>query len=102
MSPVTETAINRLQEISADERMREIYRAREKARLDMLSRLKSAEKLGMEKGMEKGRVEGIREGAVNKAREMAQELIKDGMEVSLVAKYTKLTINEVEGIKKSM
>jgi len=45
-----ETAINQLMEISTDEKMRELYRAREKARLDMISKLKYAENRGMEKG----------------------------------------------------
>ena len=87
-------AINQLMEISADEKMRELYRAREKARLDMISRLKYAENKGIAKGLE--------EGAIKKARGMAIELIKDGVEVNLVVKYTKLAKNEVEKIKKQL
>ena len=97
-SEIMGTAINQLIEISADEKMRELYRAKEKARLDMISKLKYAEKKGMEKGIEKG----IEKGAINKAKEMATELIKDGVEVSLVVKYTKLTEDEVEKIKKKL
>ncbi len=77
-------------EISADEKMRELYRAKEKARLDMISKLKYAENKGIEKG------------AINKAREMAVELIKDEVEVNLIVKYTKLTKDEVEEIKKKL
>ncbi len=61
-SEIMETAINQLIEISADEKMREIYRAREKARLDMISKLKYAENRGIEKGMEKGIEKGIEKG----------------------------------------
>ena len=41
-------------------------------------------------------------GAISKAREMAIELIKDGVELSLVVKYTKLAKDEVEKIKKQL
>lgn len=53
-----ETVINQLEEISADERMRELYRAREKSRLDMISKLKYAENKGRKEGREEGREEG--------------------------------------------
>ena len=85
-SETMKTAINKLQEISSDEKMRELYRAREKYRLDMISKLKYAEN----------------KGANNKAREMAIELLKDEIEINLVAKYTKLTVQEVEEIKEEM
>ena len=56
-SKTMDVAINKLEEISADERMRELYRAREKSRLDLISRMKYAENLAMERGMEKSKVE---------------------------------------------
>ncbi len=105
-SEIMGAAINQLMEISADEKMRELYRAREKARLDMISRLKYAENKGIAKGIakgiEKGIEEGMGKGAISKAREMAIELIKDGVELSLVVKYTKLAKDEVEKIKKQL
>ena len=48
----------KLRIISADERMRELYRAREKSRLDMISKLKYAENKGRKEGREEGREEG--------------------------------------------
>ena len=83
-----------LEELSSDEEFLQAYYAHEKARLEEASKLKDVESKSMEKGIEKG--------ATIKAKEMAQELIKDGMEIPLVAKYTKLTITEVEEIKKDM
>ena len=56
----------------------------------------------MEKSIEKGIKKGMEKEAANKAREMAIELIKDGIEVDLVAKYTKLTKAEIEEIKKKL
>lgn len=63
-SETMKEAVERLDEISSDERMREIARAREKARLDEISRIKYAERKAMEKrlaeGLEKGLAEGLK------------------------------------------
>ena len=89
-SEIMETAINQLMEISADEKMRELYRAREKARLDMISKLKYAENRGMEKGMEKG------------MEVVARNLLQEGTEIEFVTKVTKLSRDKVEEIKKKL
>ncbi len=89
-SEIMSKVINRLQEVSADEIMREKYNAREKARLDYNSAMKSAENRGIEKG------------EFRKAREMAKALLKDNMDAKLVAKYTRLSVEEIEEIRKSI
>jgi len=84
-------AINKLQEISADEKMREAYRAREKARLDMVSKLKYARRQGREEGKEEGKVVGIEEGKVigieegrkQRDQELAKKLLADGLDIEL-------------------
>jgi predicted transposase/invertase (TIGR01784 family) len=110
------TAIEKLGEISADEKMRELYRAREKARLDMVSKLKYAERKGIEKGrvegkaegkaegreegIEKGRAEGrekgIEEGRIEERKKLAKRLLNDGLEATLVSKYTNLSVEELK------
>ncbi|MCK9268219.1 MAG: PD-(D/E)XK nuclease family transposase, partial [Alkaliphilus sp.] len=95
-SEIMETAINQLMEISADEKMRELYRSREKARLDMISKLKYAENRGMEKGMEKGIEKGIEKGM----EVVARNLLQEGTEIEFVTKVTKLSRDKVEEIKK--
>lgn len=64
-SETMRTAIETLEIISADERMRELANSREKYRLDQASKLKYAERQGMEKGIKKGIKEGIKEEKVN-------------------------------------
>ncbi len=66
--------------------MMELYRAREKARLDMISKLKYAENRGMEKGMEV----------------VARNLLQEGTEIEFVTKVTKLGREKVEEIKKKL
>lgn len=90
--------INRLQEVSADEIMREKYNAREKARLDYNSAMKSAEKRGMEKGMEKG----IEKGEHRKAREMAKRLLGMGISPEQVADASELSLEEILELKKKV
>ena len=113
-SEVMARAINKLQEISADEKMREAYKAREKARLDMVSRLKYARREGREEGREEGKVVGIEEGKVigieegkvigieegrkQRDRELAKKLLADGLDMELVAKYTDLSLEEIKEI----
>ncbi|MFA5576186.1 MAG: hypothetical protein WC983_02790, partial [Tissierellaceae bacterium] len=99
-----------LQEISADEKMREAYKAREKARLDMVSRLKYARREGREEGkvvgieegkvigIEEGKVIGIEEGRKQRDRELAKKLLADGLDMELVAKYTDLSLEEIKEI----
>lgn len=70
--------------------MRELYRAREKSRLDMISKLKYAESKGKKEGKEEER------------KKLARNLLMDGMEVALVSKYTKLTVDEIKKIKENI
>lgn len=80
-----------LEQISADEKLKQEYYAREKAKLDATSRMKYAEIKGMEKGMEKGRHE--------RNIEIAKNLLRGGMEIDLVSKFTELSTEEIEKIK---
>lgn len=42
---------------------------------------------------------GLEEGALIKAKEIAIELLEDGVDMNLIAKYTKLSLEEIEEIK---
>ncbi len=77
-----------LERISADELLRQKYYAREKARLDAVSRIKYAEI----KGMEKGRKEGKEEGKI----EIAIKLMKMKMPLEDIAEITGLSEEELK------
>lgn len=89
-SDTMKAAINKLQEISADEKMRELYRAREKSRLDMISKLKYAEN----KGREEGRLE--------EKKNVARKLLLAGLTIEQIVEATDLTIEEVMELKKEV
>jgi len=55
---------------------------------------------GMEKGMEKGEAIGMEKGEAKKAMFIAQNLLKDGMSVEDVCKYTGLSKQQIEKLKK--
>jgi predicted transposase/invertase (TIGR01784 family) len=99
-SDIMTTAIEKLEEISADEKMRELYRARGKARLDMVSKLKYAERKGIEKGRvegkAEGKAEGREEGRIEERKKLAKKLLNDGLEAILVSKYTNLSVEELK------
>ena len=53
---------------------------------------------GMAEGMEKGMEKGMTEGMEKANRENARRMKADGMPVELIAKYTGLTIEEINSL----
>ena len=80
-------ALGRLQMLSKDRKVREEYNTRIKTINDHQSEILTAE--------EKGRKEE-REKAEKEKAENAKKMLKDGLAVDIVAKYSGLTINEVK------
>lgn len=109
-SAVMSSLVNKLQEVSADEIMREKYNAREKARLDYKSAMKYAENRGMERGIEKGmeqgiekgRQEGKQEGKQEGRQEMARNMLLGGESIERIIKYTGLGKEEINKLKKEV
>ena len=58
------------------------------------TRLKDARMLGIEEGREEGR----EEGKVEKAQEVAVNMLKDGVALGLIERYSKLTEAEIRSI----
>lgn len=80
-----------LEKISADEKLRQEYYAKEKARLDAISRMKYAEIKGMEKGIEKG---------IEKEKiKMVKNALKEGLKIELIEKLTGLNKEEIDKIR---
>ncbi|WP_418293267.1 transposase [Megasphaera sp.] len=55
---------------------------------------------GWEKGRKEGREEGKEEGRTEGKLEFALELLKDGMALDKVAKYSKLSLSMIEKLAK--
>ena len=54
-----------------------------------------AERIGLQKGLEQGLEQGDRDRAIKIAREM----LADGMPVDKIAKYTDLSVEEIEALR---
>ena len=74
------------------EKEHRIYEASLKALEDEVD----MEEAGYERGLEDGRKEGIEEDKKNNSIQIAKEMKKEGMNPSLIAKLTKLSLNEIE------
>ena len=74
------------------EKEHRIYEASMKALEDEVD----MEEAGYERGLEEGRKEGIEEGRKNNSIQIAKEMKKEGMNPSLIAKLTKLSLYEIE------
>jgi predicted transposase/invertase (TIGR01784 family) len=89
-NPQISKAVLKLRELSSDERARDLYERREKARRDMVSREKQAR--------EEGRFEGLREGELRGHLAVAKNMLANGESVEKIAGYTGLTLEEVRNL----
>ena len=62
---------------------------------------KAREEFGADKFIE-GEAKGLLDGEKNKAIDMAKEMLTDKADISKIIKYTKLSIEEIERIKKEI
>ena len=63
---------------------------------DWFSVMETAENKGIAKGIAKGMAQGVEIGEKRKAVEMAKQMRTDGMPVESIARYTGLSIEEIE------
>ncbi|MCR5225181.1 MAG: hypothetical protein K6C34_03805 [Alphaproteobacteria bacterium] len=86
-------AMDELTVMSSDPMTRAEYLARQRE----LNDIRSGMSVKYEEGIEKGKAEG----AQQKAIETAKKMLNDGLSADLVAKYSGLSIAEIEGLLKS-
>ena len=81
-------AMEKLKEISEDEKMRRITELREKAILDEKSAIRYATNEGMEKGIKQTQIEN------------AKKMLKFKIDENIILEVTELTIEEIKRISK--
>ena len=87
-----------------DDRNRRAYEQREAAIRDYESDMGASRREGREEGMRQGREEGMRQGRqegmekgqLQNKLDTALEMLRDGMQYDLIAKYTKLSVEDIE------
>ncbi|GHV33370.1 hypothetical protein FACS1894187_01450 [Synergistales bacterium] len=93
-TPEMKMAVSRLKQLSADERTRMLYEARELYLMDEKARIDGAEA----KGIAKGKAEGKAEGERQKTLEVARSMLAGAMSVDLISKFTGLSVEEVNNL----
>ena len=103
-----EEAVKELEYISTDDEERAIIEAIRSGINDQNSRETIARKQGLEEGLKQGKEEGLKqgkeeglkqgkeEGKKEKAKEMARNMLKERLDINLIAKISGLTIEEIK------
>ena len=84
-------AIEQLEEMSADEKEREIYEQREKSRLIYNTEMNAARRKGLE--------EGKRLGEKNEKKEIAKKLLEKNIDIEVIIETTGITKEELESLR---
>ena len=75
-----------------DDRNRRAYEQREAAIRDYESDMGASRR----EGRKEGREEGLKEGQLQKQVDIAVEMLRDGVSYEVIAKYTKLSVEDIE------
>ena len=84
-------AIEQLEEMSADEKEREIYEQREKNRLIYNTEMNAARRKGLE--------EGKKLGEKNEKKEIAKKLLEKNIDIGIIIETTGITKEELESLR---
>ena len=92
-------AIEQLEEMSADEKEREIYEQREKGRLIYNTEMNEARRKGLEEGKKLGEKIGEKNGKKEKTVEIAKKLLEKNIDIEIIIETTGITKEELETLK---
>ncbi len=93
---VIKEAKKEVEYLTGDEEVKRLAELREKWEMDRNSEIGQAQKEGEAKGRAEGKAEGISERNI----EIAKSMLKDGIDLEIVMKYTGLSKKEVEELLK--
>jgi predicted transposase/invertase (TIGR01784 family) len=85
--PVIKEAVKMFDYVTSDPQTQELIRIREAGRHDYVSDINSAEKKGLQKGLQKGRME------------MARNLLKNNVDINVIADSSGLSLEEIKSLK---
>ena len=93
-------AVSIIEELNADEQIRQMAEAAEKLRRDNASRLSGAHREGKREGIEIGIEVGKREGIEVGKLIVAQKLLSLGVDIQQIALATELSVDEIAKLQK--
>lgn len=94
-------AYDELDRLSADERKRLEYDARQKAIRDKNILFKTGVERGRREGIERGRREGIECGRKEGRRDIILSMLKSGMSTEQIAEITKEPVEDIKKLAKA-
>ena len=97
--PIMKEVVNAEMAFTEDEIMRRQYAQREKALRDYRSDMAEARREGEQKGRREGKQEGKREGKYEEKLSITLNMLRMGMDISLIAKATGLSEADIELLK---
>ena len=92
-------AIDELEQVSGNARLRRIAELKEKYIRDEQSSIEYAQDEGFKQGKAIGRAEGEAKGEKNKSLEIAKNLLKQNIAIDIISKATGLSSEEIESLK---
>lgn len=98
-SEYIEEAYRELERMSADERARLEYEARQKAIRDHDAIMSSAWETGMEKGLQEGMEKGLQEGREQGMKDIVFRMLEKGMDPEMIADLTGMNIEEIQKLE---
>lgn len=98
-SEYIEEAYRELERMSADERARLEYEARQKAIRDHDAIMSSAWETGMEKGLQEGMEKGLQEGREQGKKDIVFRMLEKGMDPEMIADLTGMNIEEIQKLE---
>ena len=92
-------AIDELEQVSGDEKLRRIAELREKAIRDEQAAMAYAKEHGYNEGYEEGERKGKIAGKIAGRIEIAKKLLKKGMKIEEIEEITGMSIEEIKQLK---
>lgn len=99
-SEYIEEAYRELERMSADERARLEYEARQKAIRDHDAIMSSAWETGMEKGLQEGMKQGMQQGIRQERQDIVFRMLEKGMDSEVIADLTGTDVEEIRELEK--
>ncbi|PFE01029.1 ATPase [Bacillus sp. AFS023182] len=99
--PILQKAMNKWERMSQDSSFRQAYEAREKVLMDEAAKFAHARNEGKKEGIQEGIQQGKEEGKRSERIQLVSGMYKNGMTVEDIAKFTKLSIEEIQEIIQS-
>ena len=99
-SEYIEEAYRELERMSADERARLEYEARQKAIRDHDAIMSSAWETGMEKGLQEGMKQGMQQGIRQERQDIVFRMLEKGMDPEVIADLTGTDVEEIRELEK--